>query len=317
MALLIGTDEAGYGPNLGPLVICATAWRIPDELGDADLFQLLSSAIVRVPAEGRVAVADSKALYKSGGGLAALERGVLTSLAANAHVLGSWREVWQVLAPPTRSYFDEVPWYAGYDEKLPIDTSAQEITSLAAQLAAALSESEVTLECVRSTPVFPSRFNRLLERHASKGAALSDETLKLVKQVMDSCPASQVLIRCDKHGGRNHYGSLLQKRFPDYLVEVTREGRDESIYRWGPKSRRVEIRFVAKCESYFPTALASMAAKYLRELAMRAFNAFWQARITDLRPTAGYPVDARRFKQEIQQAQTELGIDDQILWRNK
>ena len=32
MGLIIGVDEAGYGPNLGPLAVCATAWRIPSEL---------------------------------------------------------------------------------------------------------------------------------------------------------------------------------------------------------------------------------------------------------------------------------------------
>ena len=31
MPYLIGTDEAGYGPNLGPLVISTTAWRLPDD----------------------------------------------------------------------------------------------------------------------------------------------------------------------------------------------------------------------------------------------------------------------------------------------
>ncbi len=31
---VIGTDEAGYGPNLGPLVISATLWETPDELDD-------------------------------------------------------------------------------------------------------------------------------------------------------------------------------------------------------------------------------------------------------------------------------------------
>ena len=29
--LLIATDEAGYGPKLGPLVIVATAWSIPGD----------------------------------------------------------------------------------------------------------------------------------------------------------------------------------------------------------------------------------------------------------------------------------------------
>ena len=31
MGILIGMDEAGYGPNYGPLVVAATAWYAPDE----------------------------------------------------------------------------------------------------------------------------------------------------------------------------------------------------------------------------------------------------------------------------------------------
>ena len=317
MALLIGTDEAGYGPNLGPLVISATAWHVPDELGDTDLFDVLGSAISRESSEGRIAIADSKMLYKPGQGLAALERGVLASLAASGHVAQRWRDLWPALCPTVDSLLDDVPWYAEYDEPLPVDEDPQQIHALANCLKTALNEAGVSLQCVRAAAVFPSRFNRLLDCHTSKGAALSDETLGLVQDVLDCCPASQVWIRCDKHGGRNRYGPLLQSRFPDHLVEIRREGRGESIYCWGPKSRRIEIRFVAKCEFYLPTALASMVAKYLRELAMRAFNAFWHDRVTDLRPTAGYPVDAKRFKQEIRQMQTDLGIADRILWRNK
>ncbi len=58
-----------------------------------------------------------------------------------------------------------------------------------------------------------------------------------------------------------------------------------------------------------------MTSKYLRELAMRAFNDFWCSRVPNLTATAGYPVDAKRFKAAIAAAQTELGIDDQLLWR--
>ena len=36
MPFLLGTDEAGYGPNLGPLVISASVWEVPD--GGDDLY---------------------------------------------------------------------------------------------------------------------------------------------------------------------------------------------------------------------------------------------------------------------------------------
>ena len=61
----------------------------------------------------------------------------------------------------------------------------------------------------------------------------------------------------------------------------------------------VEFRFQPKGERHLPTALASMTAKYLRELAMRPFNAFWQRHVPGLAPTAGYPSDSRRFWNEI------------------
>ena len=66
-----------------------------------------------------------------------------------------------------------------------------------------------------------------------------------------------------------------------------------------------------------PVALASMTAKYHRELAMRALNQYWQNRVDGLRTTAGYPVDAKRFKSEIAATQVQLGIDDGVLWRNR
>jgi hypothetical protein len=48
---------------------------------------------------------------------------------------------------------------------------------------------------------------------------------------------------------------------------------------------------------------------------MRAFNDFWCAQLPDLVPTAGYPLDARRFKAAIAPLQLRLGIEDRILWR--
>ena len=120
---------------------------------------------------------------------------------------------------------------------------------------------------------------------------------------------------CDKHGGRNRYAALLQHHFPDEWIEIRQESRPISCYQWGPSETRVEVSFRTQGESELPTALASMTAKYHRELAMRAFNLFWREHISQLRPTAGYPVDAKRFKAEIATVQSALEIDDDDIWR--
>ena len=153
--------------------------------------------------------------------------------------------------------------------------------------------------------------------HESKGAALSHLTLDLIAELMQPLGNGPISVLCDKHGGRNRYAALLNEHFFEGFVEVRGEGRQSSTYRFGPRERRVEFQFRAKAESCLPAALASMASKYLRELAMEAFNAFWTARVPNLAPTAGYPQDARRFRAEIAAKQRELGIDETILWRKK
>lgn len=77
MEYLIGTDEAGYGPNLGPLVISATLWRMEERSPPRCLYNVLQDSVTRstVGAQQRIAIADSKQLYKPRGGLQHLERG--------------------------------------------------------------------------------------------------------------------------------------------------------------------------------------------------------------------------------------------------
>jgi hypothetical protein len=77
----------------------------------------------------------------------------------------------------------------------------------------------------------------------------------------------------------------------------------------------MEVCFRTKAESCLPAALASMASKYLRELAMRALNGFWRRRVPELQPTAGYPQDAKRFRVDIAEEIKKLAIDDRVFWR--
>src|SRR3989442_1432980 len=84
MPWIIGIDEAGYGPNLGPLVMTSVACRVPNELAEGDLWDVLKSAVRRHPSEddGRLLIEDSKLVYSPARGLLDLETGVIAALSA-------------------------------------------------------------------------------------------------------------------------------------------------------------------------------------------------------------------------------------------
>ena len=319
MPYLIGTDEAGYGPNLGPLVISLSVWWVEDDPWRVDLAERLSEVIVAGPPpsrdDRRVAIADSKQLYGGGRGLDVLERGVLGALSVSGRRAGSWRELWSALGADEQLDREQLPWYRDFDLPLPSALGADLLEETAAELGDGLRRQNVRLETIRSVAVFPGRFNDLVAQHGNKATALSRVTLALIDEVLRPLPEEPILICCDKHGGRKRYGPLLQQQFPEYLVEVLDERPRESVYRWGPQERRVQAHFKAGGESFLPAALASMTSKYLREMAMRALNHFWCAQVDGLRPTAGYPLDAKRFKAEIADAQQGLGVKDHVLWR--
>ena len=323
MGYLVGTDEAGYGPNLGPLVVSATVWEVPDRICCRDLKRLLAGVVFSSPAEipengaPALAIGDSKVLYQSGKGLRHLECGLWAAMSLLGCRPSTWREVWEMLAPGALASEEDHPWHAGYDRPLPLDADGCEFERATAVLRQRLARHKIRLIGVRSRAIFPGLFNRLVDQQGSKGSALSQVTLQLAAEMLAPLEKGPISVICDKHGGRDHYERLLFDQFPDYVIEIRGEGRDRSQYQFGPPDRRVEFRFEAQAECYVPTALASMASKYLRELAMRAWNDFWCARIDGLEPTAGYPPDGRRFKEAIAAAQEELGIDDCVIWRTK
>jgi hypothetical protein len=325
MAYLIGADEAGYGPNLGPLVISVTVWRAPDLAGEADLYDLLRQVVGKTKAGDAVPIADSKLLYQPGNGLAGLELGLYAALAAWGKFPRTWRGVWETLLCDGTDCLADSPWFSDYDAVAPVDLEIDRLEQACGRFREALAAAGVECLLVRSAAIFPKRFNELAALYGSKGELLSRVTLSLVRECMAMASlaasgrdsAECIYINCDKHGGRNRYAGLLQHLFDDELIEVARESAAESVYRWGLPRRRVQIRFTAKGESWLPSALASMASKYLRELAMRPFNEFWRRHLPELKATAGYPLDARRFKNDIQQTQERLRISDEILWRTR
>lgn len=321
MPYLIGTDEAGYGPWLGPLVISSTLWWVDEPIDPAGLYKKLNKVVC--PAEARdktsrrLAIGDSKALYATSTGLGALERGVLAALGLVGRCPADWLDVWQMLAADSCEHLPTMPWHVDYDLRLPLAADPEDLARLVPRLTRGFEQAGVRLVAIKSRAVFPDEFNRSNEALGNKAETLSRMTIALLADTLALCEGESVIAVCDKHGGRAYYNPLLQQQFPDPLVEVHRETPQESAYRWGPDDARIEVRFHVGGERFMPTALASMTSKYLRELSMRAFNDFWCGRVRDLAPTAGYSRDARRFRDAIEPVRSQLGIAEGILWRQR
>ena len=342
MASFIGTDEAGYGPKLGPLVVALSAWEVPSDHLGADLYRQMAPYIQRRAATARsrgVPIADSKQLYGPTHNLASLESVVLAILQLLGRPLRSWQQAWARCAPEFLQTAAEIPWYDGYDERLPVAATQETIEKTVRRLQRGCDKANVRPSDLRAAVICSESFNRLVAQAGSKGSVLSAVTLRLIGEVLDAPvpgggrspaapfgpgptttgrgPLGPIRIICDKHAGRNHYAGLLQMTLNVPLVQVVREGQKESVYRATREGCPLQIAFQAGGEAHLPTALASMTAKYLRELAMRAFNRFWCSQIAQLRPTAGYAADSHRFRQQIGPALQRLGIAPERLWRGR
>ena len=315
MHLLIGTDEAGYGPNLGPLTICGTAWQVPES---SDLYELLGEAVSnRVAAPAKISICDSKVIYNSSNSIAKLETFVLAILYAHGRELpNDIRELASAIGANLNDVNLRKFSWDSEQLKLPLRADVALVKQHGDRFANVCDRVGVKLAKINCCGIFPGTFNKLVGELGNKAELLSSSTLKCVKR-LTSVADCETRILCDKHGGRSKYTPLLNQYLTDQFVRIGVESRSLSNYQWQDGDRNFEIAFKSKGESFLPTALSSMIAKYFREVCMEVWNRFWLQKIPGIKPTKGYPLDARRFKKEIAVVQSELGIDDEAIWRFK
>lgn len=315
--VLAGIDEAGYGPTLGPLCVGMAAFHVEQwSPGDPapDLWKLLDAAVCRAPRDsrGRLAINDSKLLKLPNDSLdrkapihplAHLERGVAamlsqrdeTNLADDLSLLAALGT-----EPPVQI------WYSG--PPAPLFGSQGQHAIASSRLAAAMEAASVTLLDLRVVVIDAPAFNDIIDRTGTKAEATAsawgEHARCVVTAWQQRTDDAALRLVCDQLGGRRSYAGLIARELVGHDVIDLGESEARSRYALTTPTNadphRAIVQFMPEAEKgHLPVALASMAAKLVRELLMARFNAHWATRVPELKPTAGYATDARRWLTEM------------------
>jgi hypothetical protein len=242
---------------------------------------VVAAAASRGPLRVDVPIADSKKIFSQARGVGALEPAVLGFLQASTLT---------ELLDRLSARLPEHPWYA---RPLPLPT-------------------------LRALPALDGSWARFVEadefnastRERNKSEFLFEIATTLINRIRASRPGP-IRFVVGKHGGRHFYLQGLRRLVHPETRKIS-ESPSRSVYEL-PDAR---IEFLMDAESRHElVALASMIGKYVRECAMKLFNAWWAERHAGLRPTAGYGADGRRFFREIEPSLAALSLPRETVLR--
>lgn len=306
---IVGIDEAGYGPNLGPFVMSLVAMEVPT---NCEPWTALSGVVNKATkgAKGKWIVDDSKKVHVSGSDATEIELQVVPWLGNHFAGMMMLADVWKSSVMSSEFAADE---YVTLDTTWPVHGGV----AGCGKLNGAMLQADVALLHLRTVMIFPREFNQLIDQQDSKAAAPLTGIERLLKDAQ-KCDwfkqAEEVTIAVDRLGGRAKYWDYVQDIFSETFVSTVEEGLC-SRYQAGEK---ISISFEVKADqNHFPVALASMISKYWREVLMGQFNAFFRIHLPEVKATAGYPEDAKRFWKDVAAVREKLGLADEAWWRKR
>jgi len=316
MVVLVGIDEAGYGPILGPLVISSSTFSLPHHFLTSDLWQILQKSVGkrRNHLAGRLLITDSKKAYNKTVGIKHLERTVLGVLKCLDKEPATLAEFLKLLCPECLERIITYPWYQGIGSyRLSADAADRAISS--AVLADDMASNGIELLELKSYCLDVGYYNKMMASVKNKADVLFTATSRLIKRAFDNFAGDDLQIIIDRQGGRVHYRKNLQRMFSDMELRILRESPAVSSYELRGDGKVMRLHFaVGADERFLPVSLASMVSKYMRELLVQNINRYFAGFLSDLRPTAGYWKDGLRFIEDLKTKIPHLQINmDQLV----
>jgi ribonuclease HII len=297
--LVMGVDENGLGPRLGPLVATSVAIDMPRYTRAALCGRGLALGLTdskETGGFGRMGFIESVALAlltRGGAGLPGSADGLLDRVSPDS------RQRLRTCCPddPTA----EQCW--AVDLALP--AFGGDVSYGEALLGRLVGRSSLRIVDVQSRIACAGVLNAKLAAGKNKLAV----DLELFEDLISSVQrrhGSPLLVVCGMIGGVRDYASRFSRFEPD-RVELLASRRGQRRYRVDGVG---EIRFEVDADArHLPVALASMVGKYVREISMRRIGEFYRQEKPDLNLASGYhdPVTTR-FIEATEPSRRRLGI---------
>jgi ribonuclease HII len=321
MAVLIGIDESGYGPILGPLVVSSVSFRTPDARLKADMWTLLARAVAKKKKHlaGRLLITDSKKAYSKSAGIAHLRRTVLAGflcLDKIPYAPSTATELLAGLCPQSSSRLSSYPWYENLS-RYDLGGDCDDIEIASTVLQNTLAADNMKLLDMTSVCLDVGYYNKMVSAVRNKASVLFTAVSALIKQAFDRTRNDQDLqIIIDRQGGRVRYRKILGRMFPDLELKILRESNSISSYELTGCGKKMRLHFPVQAdERFLPVSLASMTSKYVRQILMDSINRYFISHCTQLKPTAGYWKDGLRFIKELDTGHAGVTYDRDKLIR--
>lgn len=284
--VLVGADENGMGPLLGPLVVTAVTAVVND--AGAKVVGKPGRAFSRTIGDSKGLVAFGASELGEAWARALIQRELGKSFNTPAEVLQQiFLDSIETLSSPCPSHHRAMCWNETGEEF----TADESLVQKCIRDLARLEKKGISIRFARSVVACNQRLNEA----AARGVSRFDVDLHSMERlILDARERSgaDVFATCGKVGGLGYYSEKFGP-LSGYLHVILGEARAKSEYRFPGVG---EIAFVQDAdEKHLLVGLASLVGKWVRDAMMLRIVRHFRARNEELPLASGYhdPVTAR------------------------